>query len=403
MKRPGLYAKLSGEDTLSVTMISGSLEERTLPAVSPIDDLLAALDIDYSQYRRDVQCLYEHPLFAEALEISEDTLAELVADVLITAEELSDLDPISYFVTTAKLGYSLSRPDDGTASFWLRAGHELVWLLEEPVRTQIRLRNMFEIAFDDMERATQQERYDKLDQTYPGLLDRSFILRPLPLSSSFECDLSSSYELRLLELLLYFRQDKRRIARCKYCGGFFAPDSRHRMSYCDRDMGTGTCKELGPNQQRRRASELDETKRKYDALRNLLWSRMERYETAAPDKRSGVAKMTTMMYGDWSEMAAEAYRLYKNRKLTSKEFLEKIDTFRLLDSHEEHEAAQGSGMTAWQQRIRENIDFDPEDFYTDMMWLDLSDPEAQWETVTARQLRLQEQDGGDTLKERYGK
>ncbi len=151
MKRPGLYAKLSGEDTLSVTMISGSLEERTLPAVSPIDDLLAALDIDYSQYRRDVQCLYEHPLFAEALEISEDTLAELVADVLITAEELRDLDPISYFVTTAKLGYSLSRPDDGTASFWLRAGHELVWLLEEPGRTQIRLRNMFEIAFDDME------------------------------------------------------------------------------------------------------------------------------------------------------------------------------------------------------------------------------------------------------------
>lgn len=305
-------------------MISDSLEERTLPVASPINDLLAALDIDFSQYRRDVQCLYEHPLFAEALDISEDTLAELVADVLITAETLRDLDPISYFVTTAKPGYSLSRPGDGTASFWLRAGHELVWLLEEPVRTQIRLR-------------------------------------------------------------------------------FFAPDSRHRMSYCDRDMGTGTCKELGPNQQRRRASELDETKRKYDALRNLLWSRMERYETAAPDKRSGAAKMTTIMYGDWSEMAAEAYRLYKNRKRTSKEFLEKVDTFHLLDSHEEHEAAQGSGMTAWQQRIRENIDFDPEDFYPVIMRLDLSDPEAQWETVTARQLRLQEQDGGDTLKERYGK
>ena len=403
MRHPGLYAFINGEDTVSVTMVNSTSEEKTLDAVSPIDNLLAALDIDFGSYRREVQRLYDSPLFAELQEVSEETLAELVADVLVTAETLRGLNLVSYFVTTAKLSYSLSRQDDGTASFWLQAGHELVWLLEEPIRTQLRLRNIFEMAFDDMERATQQERYDKLNRIYPGLLEHSFIFRPLPLSRGYECELSSPYELRLLELILYFRQDERRIARCKYCGRFFAPESRHRMNYCDRDMGNGTCKELGPNQQRRRASELDETKRKYDALRNLLWSRMERYETAAPEKRNGLAKMTAIMYGDWSEMASEAYQQYRTRKLTSKEFLGRIDTFNLLDSHEVQEATQDPSMTAWKKRLRDHIDFDPADFYQDMILLDLSDPEAQWETITAREQRLREQDGGDTLKERYGK
>lgn len=121
------------------------------------------------------------------------------------------------------LNFSLSRPDDGTASLWLYAGRELVWILEGPIRTQVRLRNVFEMAFDGMERATQEERYAKLNSIYPQLLERSFIFRPLSLSRSSECILSSAYELRLLELLLYFRQDKQRIARCKYCGGFLCP------------------------------------------------------------------------------------------------------------------------------------------------------------------------------------
>ena len=45
---------------------------------------------------------------------------------------------------------------------------------------------------------------------------------------------------------------------------------------------------------------------------------------------------------------------------------------------------------------------DPHFGYPVMMRQDLSDPEAQWETVAARQLGLQEQEGGGTRRERYG-
>lgn len=49
------------------------------------------------------------------------------------------------------------------------------------------------------------------------------------------------------------------------------------------------------------------------------------------------------------------------------------------------------------------MDFDPSKFYENTMFLDLSKQDPQWETISAEQQRLHDQDGGDTLKERYGK
>ena len=402
MRRPGLYAEIDGENNISVVMADHFSGEQRLATVSPIDDLIAALDTDYSAYRTEVMRLYDYPLFAEGLTVSEDALVELTADALITAELLRELDPIAYFVAVAKLNYSLSRPDDGTASFWLYAGQELVRILEEPIRTQVRLRNVFEMTFDGMERATQEARYEKLNSVYPGLLEHDFIFRPLPLSRSYACVLSSVFELRLLELLLYFRQDRRRIARCKYCGGFFVPASGHRMSYCDRKQVGGTCGQLGPNQQRRRTRETDAVKQKYDALRKRLWARMDRYESAIPEDRDGLARMTALMYSEWSDMAAEAYMRYRRRELSAEEFFREIDAFGILDSYEA-DPARNHEETAWQKRLKADMDFDPSKSYENFMFLDLSKQDAQWETISAEQQRLRDQDGGDTLKERYGK
>jgi len=402
MRRPGLYAEIDGEDSITVVMVDHSSGERRLATVSPIDDLIAALDLDYSQYRAEVKRLYDYPLFAEKLDVSEAELEELTADVLMTVELLRDLDPISYFIAVAKLNYSLSRPDDGTASFWLYAGHELIQVLEEPILTQLRLRNIFEMCFDGMERATQEARYEKLKGIFPGLWERDFIIRTLPLSRSYEGVLSSAFELRMLELLLYFRQDKRRIARCKYCGGYFVPASGHRMSYCNREQNGGTCRQLGANQQRRRTRETDAVKQKYDALRKRLWARMYRYESTIPEEQDGLERMTSLMYGEWSEMAAKAYGRYKRKELSAEEFFREIDTFGILDSYEAG-PARNDEETAWQGRLKANMDFDPSKFYEDIMCLDLSKPEAQWETISAARQRLQDQDGGDTLKERYGK
>ena len=41
--------------------------------------------------------------------------------------------------------------------------------MEDPIRAQVRLRNVFEMTFDGMERATQRERFEKLCQVYPDV------------------------------------------------------------------------------------------------------------------------------------------------------------------------------------------------------------------------------------------
>ena len=56
-------------------------------------------------------------------------------------------------------------------------GATLINVLEEPAYSQISLRNMFEIAFDGMERATQRERFKLLTDTYPSVVNRHFPAR----------------------------------------------------------------------------------------------------------------------------------------------------------------------------------------------------------------------------------
>ena len=45
MRRPGLYAEIDGEDIISVVMADNCSGEQRLAAVSPVDDLIAALDM----------------------------------------------------------------------------------------------------------------------------------------------------------------------------------------------------------------------------------------------------------------------------------------------------------------------------------------------------------------------
>lgn len=119
-------------------------------------------------------------------------------------------------------------------------------ILEEPVLTQIRLRNIFEIAFDNLERGTQRERYAALKGAFPTALDNFFFCRrtesesetSLPLGGGFEYTLRSLYDLYLLELNLYFQQDKQRIARCEYCWGYFVPALAYQPMMC-LDLGQG--------------------------------------------------------------------------------------------------------------------------------------------------------------------
>ena len=130
------------------------------------------------------------------------------------------------------LHQNLQAEDDGSASFLLSAGAELLYIGEDPVWVQICLRNIFEMTFDGMERAKQRERFEKLCRVYPDigrLCNPAALSNVEPRHKAFA--VNSIFGLRLLELALYFQQDNQRIVRCDYRWGWFVPktsqDHRH--------------------------------------------------------------------------------------------------------------------------------------------------------------------------------
>ena len=154
-----------GAGLFSTVLRYGNGTEKQLPAATPAKDLIAAAEIDYQEYRREIRYLRkEHPLFEDRLDISVADFEDFVAEALLLPSMLQKTDPVSFFVLGELLHQSLQTEDDGSASFLLNAAAELLYILEDPVRVQTCLRNVFEMTFDGMERARQRERYEKLCQ-----------------------------------------------------------------------------------------------------------------------------------------------------------------------------------------------------------------------------------------------
>ena len=55
----------------------------------------------------------------------------------------------------------------------------------------------------------------------------------------------SVFQLRLVELLLYFRQEKQRIVRCDYCWNYLHPRTQAAMRYCELIIDGQSCKIAG--------------------------------------------------------------------------------------------------------------------------------------------------------------
>ena len=217
-----------GVGLFSTVLRCGDGSEKQLPATTPAKDLIAAAEIDYQEYRREIRRLREeHPLFEDRLDISVADFEDFVAEALLLPSMLQKTDPLSFFVLGELLHQSLQTEDDGSASFLLNAAAELLYILEDPVRVQTCLRNIFEMTFDGMERAKQRERFEKLCQVYPDigrLCDPTTLPAAEPGHRAFA--VNSIFGLRLLELALYFQQDNQRIARCDYCWGWFVPKTK---------------------------------------------------------------------------------------------------------------------------------------------------------------------------------
>ncbi len=402
---PRLLLVEEGEGRFSTVFQHGDGAVERLPFTTPAKDLITAAEIDYRVYRREIKRLREeHPLFAPRLDIPMADFEDFVAEALLLPAMLQKTDPVSFFVLGMLLDKALQREDDGSALFLLDAVQKLLHALEEPIRTQIYLRNILEMTFDGKERATQRERFERLCQVYP---DVGKLCDPASLSEAgagnWVFSVRSLFGLQLLELALYFQQDKQRTVRCDYCWGWFIPKTKKATRYCDRVTDGFPCKKRGARFKRNLVEDEDGALKICNQLRDRMYARLLRWQDAAPDERDKLIPMDYDQYDAWSENARLARMEYMKEKLDAEEFLRRIDTTNELDSYEA-DKAELIGQTVWQQRVAGDISFDPELCYPEAIQcldLDLGAAEPKWEVYTADDLRRQEQRGHQSLREKY--
>ena len=288
--------------------------------------------------------------------------------------------------------------------FLLAAGQAILRVMEEPLRVQNYLRNIMEVTFDSTAGSTPAEQYEKLRASYA---DIARICDPAKLPRSEEprsFQLHSLMELRMLVLALYFEQDNQRVCRCDYCWGYFIPKTKKATRYCDRATEAQSCKQRGANLARLDKTSEDEALLIYKKLRDRIYARLLRWQDAAPSERSNLMPMDYEQYDRWSENARVAREEYVQWKLTSEEFLRKIDTTHELTSYEAGKIDLPDGPSRWQQLVARDFRFDPERYFPEKMaHLNLSDPDPQWQILTADDLRWKAQKGHQSLKEKYGK
>ena len=394
-----------GAGRFSTVLCYGDGKVERFPAVTPAEDLIAATEIDYREYRRAIKQLKEKPpLFEDRPEILEADFEDFAVEALMLPAMLRKTDPVSFFALGNLLHQNLQAEDDGSASFLLHAGAELCHTLEYPIRVQICLRNIFEVAFDGMERTTQKEQFEKLRQVYPDI-GRLCDYNALPHVETGRrvFAVNSILGLRLLELALYFQQGRQRIARCDYCWGWIIPKTKKVTRYGDRVTDGFPCKKRGSRFKRNLLEEQDGALRICNQLRDRMYARFLRWQDAPPSERSGLIPMDYDQYNAWSENARVARMEYLDGKLTVEEFLRRIDTTCELNCYEADKAALAE-ETNWQRLVAGDFSFDAETYYPEAMQvLDLRAAEPKWEIHTADELRRQDQKGHQSLRERYGK
>lgn len=412
-KNPAIHLLTDTGPEIEIVLVDQDGEEHALPKRTPAEDLILAMDRDYSEYRAAIRHLYDtHPLFEESLDVSEADFVDLVTESLLLPSMLKDIDPVAFFVLGARLDRSLRKMDDGSALFLLQAGAELLRILEEPIQAQIRLRNIFEITFDDYERGTQRDRYDALMHTWPGQIDRFFLCRRIPaqsgahpLGSQLEYNVFGLYDLYMTELFLYFQQDKQRIARCECCWKYFIPKTKSETLYCDRLTDGKTCKKIGPNLKRKLGPEHDGALAAYNRLRERMAERLERYEVALPQDKHKLFPMDAAKYADWLALAHKARAEYRDEIISAEEFLRRIDVYGDLESYSaEKQESPSPKDTFWRKSVQRDIDFDPQWRYPPMLYLELGkDPNPQWEYRSTEEQIKMARGGLESLMKKYKK
>lgn len=418
MRSPGLYIQTENETVMDILMINSQRSEQILPAVSPIEDLVSAVETDYSECRKHYKKLYdEHPLFDEKFDISYLEYMDLVEQAKKSVGGLRNVDPVGHFVATQKIEAVLRIPDNGSASYLLSCGAQILQILEEPLLTQIRLRNIFEVTFAKTERATQTERYRVLQECYPEITGHFFRSRCLPeeigtkpFGKKVEYVLSDLLTFRLLELNLYFRQDIKRIARCEHCWHYFIPKTKKETRYCEREWEGKSCKHLGPLARRRINEAQDNALEIYEILHHRNELRCDHYVNKISTVRESGYQLDVIAYGDWSEMAQDLRRAYLDGKISAADFITKIDIYHEYPDFAHRKETPLTGESILLEKVRQDLNFDPGSHYENRMFLELRLGEngvledgAKWVVQTAQEQHDADRAGDTSLVEQIEK
>lgn len=403
--RSGIFLETDTGAVVDILLIDASGAEQRLSGLVPAEELVRFVSLDLTDYHGAIQQLWQaHPLFEEKSPVPYAEYEDFEKKIVHLPDQLNSIDTVSGFYASAHLREAMAMQDNGSPIFPSEKGAAVLRALDEPCRAQKRIRNLMELGFADFERGTQQERYQALEASYPNLMHQSFPCRPLPFSSWRRYAVEDVFELYLLELLLYFQQDKKRIARCECCWQYFIPKTKKETHYCDRIVDGLACKKLGPVLKAKADAEMDEALRIYNQLRHRMEERRNRYEDARPDQREDLIPMSAAQYEAWITTAIPLRDQYLVETISAEEFLRGIDLFHELETYKVGKRVLPvPDETRWRGELKANLDFDPAVMYQGATTLNLSGDDPQWEIFSPQEQQDAARGGHGSLREKYHK
>ena len=392
-RKPGIYLLTDTGKEIELIRVMPDGKQQSLCGLSPIIELVDFVNFDFSAYRARVERLWkEHAVFEERREVPYADYEDFARQALPLAEQLAETAPAAYWDILYHLDPAMKMLHDGKPIFPSQKAFAGLNALRRPYFLQNRMRNIFEIGFPDFERGTQQDRFRVLEDTWPGLIDRVFLIRFLsqadgsPIGQGREYALSDLYELLLSELSLYFQQDEQRIARCENCWRYFVPKTKAVSLYCYGEVDSVLCKEAGPNHMRQFRKDTDIAYADHARLHRRLEERANRLELAGPGAPGGLLQFDRGQYDAWMDEAHKVKKDYRTGRITAPEFLQRIDPGGELDPHDTIQASLPEpSRTPWREQIKRNIDHVPGQRFTDILHLDLSAENPEWIMITAEE------------------
>ena len=369
--------------------------------VLPHDDLIRFTDRQLKEYMRQLNEIEMHSLFKESLDVSELDYRDAVAKCYAVAESFRESFPEAYFFTRSALDRASENRDDGSALFLLQNGMRMMDAARTLYLTRVRMRNVMEVCFGNMEGMTQRERWEHTIGIYPQLKNYGFSIDGNENQGVREHEVKSLMELYIFELCAVLRSGKR-IARCQYCWRYFVPKTNKKTNYCDRKWSDkSTCKKRGPNLKRKDGPAEDKYLLAFKRLRARFYEREYRCYATVP------GKTVPGGYEDWIEEACEARDEYLEGRITGEELLRRINPEEEpLDSELEPEPfslQKRLSLTPWDKLVARDISFDPRHHFETMQFIDLGEENPQWRTITAKARELDAKQGKVSLREKYKK